>query len=141
MPRIDLYARNDEKKKILEVAEKLGKSVSWCLLHAFDYWLENNPKELNDLAEEFHSLRLEREAKERERDTGDLLGSFEKKEKKIERIKEAWRKGRISEEFKKMLIKQTEEDYKITQTAKEERLRRELRKDRAKRIQIEHQNT
>ena len=128
LARIDLYLKPDEKKKIFEAAKRLGKSVAWCMLHAFSYWLENNPAELNDLAEEFHDLREERDAKDAERDTGDFLGSFDKMEKKLQWIEEAAREGNIDERMKRKLIEQTKSNYGITQAAKRRRVEKRLKK-------------
>lgn len=121
--RINIYIRDRRILDILHKASrKTGKSYSSLLEHAFAYWINNNPKDLKEMAKEFIELRNELEAKNKERDTGDFIGSFEKEDSKIARIKDALRKGNISSELAKKMMKETHYNYSVSRASKVKRI-------------------
>ena len=128
MARLDLYISDIEKDLLMKAKKKTGLPFNKLLMKAFDYWINNNPAQLKDLAEEFHGAVAEMEAKQRERDTGDFLGSFDKFKQKMERIKEAEKTGEISTEWAEMLRQETERNYEITREEKKKRLEKRLEK-------------
>lgn len=118
--QVNLYARADKKQRLREASKRTGLSMSKIVFDKALPLFYNNPKELEDLAEEDARCREIQEAKEQERKTGDYLGSFDKMEDKIKRIKEKVKKGDISEETGDLLIRQTRNHYELTQRNYEE---------------------
>ena len=116
----NVYIPEEEWRLLCEAKKRTGVSVSKQLILAYCYWIKNNPKALQDLAERFERISEVKEAKEQERKTGDFLGSFEKMKEKIARIKRRVKNGDITEELGKILIQQTKNHYETTQRAYEE---------------------
>ena len=125
----DIYVSDEEWKILLAEKERTNKSISWILLHSHAFWLKHNPKELEDLAEEFADIRAEKEAKEMERDSGDYLGSFEKEADKLEKIKEKEKAGSITPEMADILRERTRIHYQTTREAKEKRFKKQYEKE------------
>lgn len=120
----NVYIREEKWKLLLKAKKRTGKSVSWLLTHGFGYWLKNNPKDLEDLAEEFESTMVIREAKQSERESGDFLGSFEKEQRKIAWIKETIKDPKLRD----ALIKRTEDNYARSRNGAEKMLKKEAKK-------------
>jgi hypothetical protein len=112
---IDLYCSVAEKKEILKTSKRTGLSMSQLLLKGFYYLISERMNELEREAERFKDAMEAREAKERERCSGDYLGSFDKYNEKMDRLDSAKRKKRISDEEYERLKKITIEDYETTQ--------------------------
>jgi hypothetical protein len=124
-----LYIPEKEWNVLIKTKKRTGISVSKLLIKGFNYWLQNNPKELGDLAEELKGQVEIREVKEKERQTGDYLGSFEKMEKKLRAID----KSDLSSEKKKLLKAKTRERYQRTQGIYEKKIFGEKASNKRKR--------
>ena len=127
----NLYIKEDIWELLLKAKKRTGKSVSWLLTHGFEYWLKNNPKELEDLAEEMVSIMAIREAKQRERESGDYLGSFSKEQRKI-----AWIKETVEDKkLQNILIDRTKENYAKSRNGAEKKLRKEAEKPKKRSLE------
>lgn len=125
--RTELKGSIEQKEILKKVSRKTGKSMNWILWHALDYWLmHEGKKEVPKLAGQMHEIQEEYEAKMRETDTGDFLGSYKKRDDKLESIAKAYKAKRINRFTYGMLRMQTIRNYKKTQEIKKKRLKRRL---------------
>ena len=118
-----MYLTVKEKEVISKAAKARGISIAKFLLEAVDFYMASK-KNRDDLAREFRHVRMEREAKARERDTGDFLGSKKKLGNKLERIK----RSDESPEIKEMLMKEAKSNYRLTRAIKAINLRKRQKK-------------
>ncbi len=134
-----LYLSDSEKIELAKVSKKTGISVSRLLLKAWSYWLSNNPLEgLQEEAERFKGMMEEREAKQRERETGDYIGSFKKEKDKINRIAREYLDHKISHDEYQKLLKQTKDNYTTTRRKARIRLGISSRNDRFEEFKENH---
>ena len=133
----DAYMSVDQKKALINLSKKTGISASQLLLTGLSYWLSHE-KELKREAELFKDLMRERELKEKERDLGDYVGSFEKKEEKLLKYYQLKKQGKITDTEYREYIKQTNEHFEGTQRIKRKRFGTSTKQDKLKEFAEKH---
>jgi hypothetical protein len=111
----EVYLTQQEKDRLLKISEETGKSVSYLLLHGFKYWVDFGSKERIRFARSFSATRELREIKENQRQSGDFLGSFDKKERKLAKLKRLLKKKQITREEYRVYVIEVCSDYEKSQ--------------------------
>jgi hypothetical protein len=111
----EVYLTQQEKDRLLKISEETGKSVSFLLLHGFKFWVGHGSRERIRFARSFSATRELREIKEKERQSGDFLGSFDKKERKLAKLKRLLKNNKISRKEYRVYVKEVFNHYEKSQ--------------------------
>jgi len=128
-----IYPTIEQKTLLSKASRIIGKSMNFIVLDSLGQWL-NRHQNLRETAKDYGDTMKEIEAKNCERDTGDLLGSFKKRKKKLRRIDQAYREGNITKTELVRLKELTNKNYDVTTEVKKSRILRSSVKSKEKGI-------
>ena len=110
MAKLEIYLTPEQKKLLQNLSYETGKSKSELLLLGLSYW-KGNPMKVEKYAQAFKSTLEIRKSKERQRQSGDFCGSFDKKMKKLYKLRYLYKKGLLRRDEYVALTKEVFEDY------------------------------